>query len=391
MTSILNESIKCYLRESMGTPEEREEYQAVLESVSPEEYIRQAHNVVLEEEYALPRLNNVLQEKNFTLESVQEALKNLEIAKLEVRNIQTVEASRYRLNLDRTKIALESAITTEAFFNSLKKEYDEKQEYALEAGLFNNGLTREDLEDVFALELTELINMDRWDPTIVTESLNKLNGIALRYIHMVDLEPVTEAFEKVKKKSQNVKKKVDEVDKKELARKGKEAAKKGGAAVAKGAEETGKAIGKLPMAVERLIDSTFGKLGRMNRDVRQRAMLNGGYLSKMMRLLKHLIIGLGVKYAIGGVIMGPVLGILAMVVSAALDKRASGKVRENLTKDMEQELKVVEEKIRDADVKGDRQAKYQLIRIKDALERDINRIKFAQENKTYRASSVKEG
>lgn len=390
MTSVLDKSIMIYLRESMGTPEEREEYQAILESVSPDEYIRHAHNVVLEEEYALPRLNNVLASKEFTLESVQEGLRNVNKAALEVRNIKSVQAERYRLGLDRAKIALENAVSTEVFFNSLKRDYEKKEEYALESGV---GLsqTPEMLEDVFALEFTQLLNMDEFNPDSVVESVNKLNAIALKYMHNIDVEPVTEAFERVKKKSKDVKKKVDEVDKKELAEKGKNAVKKGGSAVATGAGEVGKAVGKLPMAVERLIDSTFGKLNRMNKDVRQRAMLNGGYLSKMMRLLKHLIIGLGVKYAIGGVIMGPVLGILAMIVSAALDARASGKVRENLTKDMEQELKVVEEKIRDADVKGDRQAKYQLIRIKDALERDINRVKFAQENKTYRASSVKEG
>lgn len=73
---------------------------------------------------------------------------------------------------------------------------------------------------------------------------------------------------------------------------------------------------------------------------------------------------------------GPVMAIIGFRVAIAIDKKIDEKYRKQILNDLELELKMVKEKIEDAKSDGDKEAKYELMRIENKLEKDIDRIKF---------------
>lgn len=80
-----------------------------------------------------------------------------------------------------------------------------------------------------------------------------------------------------------------------------------------------------------------------------------------------------------------IAGILALIVSHTLKKKANDSEKKQLLRELEQELVMVNEKLEDARGDGNREAKYDLMRTKMAYEEAIKRIKFgigAQGRKT---------
>ena len=68
--------------------------------------------------------------------------------------------------------------------------------------------------------------------------------------------------------------------------------------------------------------------------------------------------------------------IIGWRVAIAIDKKIDEKYRRQILNDLELELKMVREKIDDAKSDGNKEAKYELMRIENKLEKDIDRIKF---------------
>lgn len=99
---------------------------------------------------------------------------------------------------------------------------------------------------------------------------------------------------------------------------------------------------------------------------------------KLMRLIRNGIVA-GTTIA-----LGQGIGAIAVLSAFALKKNAKEKERRKILNELELELKVVEEKLEDSKSDGDREKKYKLMRIKNQLEKDINRIK-------YRLSSDNQG
>lgn len=64
-----------------------------------------------------------------------------------------------------------------------------------------------------------------------------------------------------------------------------------------------------------------------------------------------------------------------MMTTFVISKRAKEFERKKLLSELKRELEIVDEKIKDADGSGDREKKYQLMRVKHKLETDIDRIK----------------
>lgn len=88
------------------------------------------------------------------------------------------------------------------------------------------------------------------------------------------------------------------------------------------------------------------------------------------------VIGKCIAYGALGVLVHPAVAAIAFLGKLAWDKHTDGKERVKILHDMESESKIVEEKIKDADSKGDHENKYKLMRIKDKLDHETERIRY---------------
>ncbi len=259
--------------------------------------------------------------------------------------------------------------------------------------------TKESVELEFAKNATVMfMNQDR---VLEDADIALLNNIAFRYIDVMESLgiPLFEASDVKKGKADELKKKAKdktedvkkEVDKK--VKEGKKAIFKGREKIKKkkdeyepkvksGIKKVKEAIKQLPSAFKSLVDNTYGRLKRMNRAERKKAMLEGGMYRKLSSLIRN---GLRIGTSIA---LGPVLGSIFFIGSIVHSAHTSDRIKNEIVADMKQELAITKEKIRDADSNGDKEAKYQLMRIKDQLERDINKVTFNLNQ--YRATSSKD-
>ena len=81
-------------------------------------------------------------------------------------------------------------------------------------------------------------------------------------------------------------------------------------------------------------------------------------------------ISLGVSFAIS-----PALAAINFITHYAISKRCKEQERKRILLELNRELEIVEEKIKDADSNGDKDKKYNLMRIRQKLQIDRDRIK----------------
>lgn len=118
-----------------------------------------------------------------------------------------------------------------------------------------------------------------------------------------------------------------------------------------------------------LVGGAIEKLDDMNKEERMEAIMQGGIRKKASTLIRTAILT-GAATAIN-----PALGIITLLSSAAMRRRSDVRLKEQVVSEYEGELKLVREKLRDAEQAGDRKKKYQLMRIENHLERNIERVK----------------
>lgn len=118
-----------------------------------------------------------------------------------------------------------------------------------------------------------------------------------------------------------------------------------------------------------LVGDTLTKLNKMQKEERLEAVLQGGMRRRLSTLIRTAIMT-GAASAIH-----PALGAMTLLTSATLHKRADGRLKQEMISEYEGELKLTREKIRDAEAAGDRKKKYDLMRIENHLEQNIERIK----------------
>lgn len=143
-----------------------------------------------------------------------------------------------------------------------------------------------------------------------------------------------------------------------------------------------------------LISNTVNKLKEMDKKERTEKIITGEYRVKLSSLIKKgiLALGIGVGATAGGKIVGKValgalkitaghlgtviIAAISLLTAVAIDKKIDRKRRQEVLIDLKNELKIVEEKIEDAKSDGQRDKKYQLMRIQQKLKKDIERISF---------------
>jgi hypothetical protein len=126
------------------------------------------------------------------------------------------------------------------------------------------------------------------------------------------------------------------------------------------------------------IIKTFDDIKKSKEKARRERVLSTegyGYYAKLMKLVHSTILGLGTGHIVG-VALNPLLGIISAITAVALSNRLDSKERKKVLQELEDELKIINEKLDDAKSDSDKKSKYELMRIKNKLEHDIERLKF---------------
>lgn len=127
---------------------------------------------------------------------------------------------------------------------------------------------------------------------------------------------------------------------------------------------------RIPAHIENLINNTINKIKEMDKNERRNRIVEGSFRLKLMKIIRNAIIA-GVGWYIK-----PALTAIGILVGYAVDKKSDKKVRNQILHELQTELNIVNEKIDDARSGSDKQKKYQLMRIKNKLETDIERIRY---------------
>lgn len=135
-------------------------------------------------------------------------------------------------------------------------------------------------------------------------------------------------------------------------------------------EETKVAIGKITEPMTKFVEDSMQKIKKADKDQRREIIIKNSMFPKVKRFIKQALVG----GAIG--IVNPVTGAIAFLGMLATNTMLDGKERRQIIREMESELVLVNEKIEDSRGDEDKQKKYELMRIKNKLENELQRAKF---------------
>ena len=142
--------------------------------------------------------------------------------------------------------------------------------------------------------------------------------------------------------------------------------------------------------IARYLNDQYDKMKAADKQDRREAIQHGrkdGTLHKIQRAVKKGILGLvgaGVVGSLaGGPIIGAILAGISLIVMYATDKNMDRKEKQKVILELEDELRIVEEKIEDSRNEEDRSKKYELLRIKNRLTREIARLKMGGDFNVY--------
>lgn len=131
----------------------------------------------------------------------------------------------------------------------------------------------------------------------------------------------------------------------------------------------GKAISYHPKMVEDKVDQTIANFDKWDDNRRKKFLLKPGFRHKIFRKFKVVLeYGIASKLKLSFV---PVLWCIRH-----LSKQKDKRIRNELALELDNEIKICEEKISDASAKGDNQRKYELMRIKDKLDAERTRVRL---------------
>lgn len=135
-------------------------------------------------------------------------------------------------------------------------------------------------------------------------------------------------------------------------------------------------ISKAAQNIEKLINYPINKIIKTDKAERKDRIIEGRWRLKIWKLIRKAILGKMLYVA-----FGPISAAIGLMASVALDKKLDRRVRNEIVHEMETELRVINEKIEDAKGENDKKEKYQLMRLKDKLEKDIQRVKYGLNGK----------
>ena len=129
-----------------------------------------------------------------------------------------------------------------------------------------------------------------------------------------------------------------------------------------------RAVTSIPQHIVDSIKNTFSEFDQMDDDRRKNYMMKPGYRKKIFRNLK-----VAITY---GAAASLKLSLVPVVfIARRLSKHKNIRIRNELARELDTNIKLCEEKIADANNNNDTQKKYELMRIKAKLEQEALRVK----------------
>ena len=134
--------------------------------------------------------------------------------------------------------------------------------------------------------------------------------------------------------------------------------------------------------MEKFITDTWTKMKKADNDRRRELIIKGGVIPKILHWLKR-VIGAGL---VGGVVghgakavglpggIGVVISAIGLLGFIAKDKKADENTRAKIIRELEEELEIVNEKIDDSRGDEDKSKKYELMRVRSKLQKELDRI-----------------
>lgn len=144
--------------------------------------------------------------------------------------------------------------------------------------------------------------------------------------------------------------------------------------VKSGAEHVGHAVAQVSDPIVKLVMQSNEQVSAAAQAERRKTIIQGGYTPKITRWIKRAITMVIASVAVPGG-LGVLISAIALVGFLATDKSLDKLERNRVIHELEDELKIVTEKIEDSRGDENKQKKYELMRIKSSLEREILRIK----------------
>ena len=135
--------------------------------------------------------------------------------------------------------------------------------------------------------------------------------------------------------------------------------------------ETGnaiRAVAAVPNNIVNSIKDQVHQIDKLDDERRKRHMTEPGFRKKAFRNLK-----LAILYGSAATVKLSLIPIVA--VCRHFSKEKDERIRNELVRNIQTEIRVCEEKISDANSKGDEKEKYRLMRIKDKLDAEMIRVK----------------
>lgn len=142
--------------------------------------------------------------------------------------------------------------------------------------------------------------------------------------------------------------------------------------------------------ISRYLNDTYDKMKAADMRERREIIQKGrkdGTVAKISRAIKKGIIGIAgaavIGGAAGGAAVGAVLAGISLLVMYATDRNLDRKEKQKIVNELEDELRIVEEKIEDSRGDDDKSSKYELMRIRNRLKRELSRLKMGGDFNTY--------
>lgn len=131
----------------------------------------------------------------------------------------------------------------------------------------------------------------------------------------------------------------------------------------------GKAISYHPKMLKEKMDKTIYDFDKWDDNRRKEFLLKPGYRHKLFKKFRTLL-----EY---GVAANMKLGFIPVLWSIKhLSKLKDNRIRNELAMELDNEIKICEEKISDASSRGENERKYELMRIKDKLDAERTRVRL---------------
>lgn len=213
------------------------------------------------------------------------------------------------------------------------------------------------LENAVYIKLTDFIFDENEDKCL--ESFKGITDLLEKYSKVLELKQT--ASDARNSLSRRVALKVEDATKKSI-NKLRDIKTKG--------QHTTAVLKRVPAHIDNFINDVINKVKEMDKTERRNRIIEGTFRKKILKVIRNAIV-LGAEWAIS-----PALAGITLLTGVALDKNADKKVRNQILQELQLELRIVEEKLEDSRSDGKRKKKYELMRIKNKLEQEIDRIRY---------------